>query len=614
MAPATVPLPSGAGLYRNFWRQAQGARGVLVASNLMLALSQMLKLAVPWLTAQAINTLQTAGASGLSRAALWVLAVVGVYIGVWMLHGPGRVLERHVAVQVRRGIVDTLYGKLTRVPLAWHEQHHSGDVQHRVSQASRALYDFAQTQFVYLQTAVNLVGPLVALALLTWWVGALAAVGYVLIGAVLVRFDMSLMKLARRENAAERRYASGLIDFLGNIGTVTSLRLQDSTRRLLAKRLAAVFEPLRRSIVLNEAKWCAVDLMGIALCWGLVAAYVVSQHGAGDAVLLGSVFMVYQYAQQAAGVIGSLAGNFQSFARVRADFSSADLIVDAPERPLDASQVPSGWSRITLQGLVFEHAAAPALAPSSAPSGEAAQPVPDAPRRSGLHGVTLTLHRGERLALVGPSGSGKSTLMRVLAGLYQPHAMHIEVDGVAQPALHHLGPIATLIPQDADVFEATVRENVAFDLPRSQAELDAAAHLSAFDEVLAAMPQGWDTPISERGFNLSGGQRQRLSLARGVLAAEGSSLLMLDEPTSALDPMTEARVIDRLHERFADACLVASVHRMSLLTHFDRVALMVGGHLVDAGTPAEVQARQPVFREMVNGQRKGQAREGAPGA
>ena len=102
---------------------------------------------------------------------------------------------------------------------------------------------------------------------------------------------------------------------------------------------------------------------------------------------------------------------------------------------------------------------------------------------------------------------------------------------------------------------------------------------------------------------MSGGQRQRLCLARGVLAARGSSLLLLDEPTSALDPVTEAvvRAAPRCGH-FADACIVASVHRMSLLEHFDRVVLMVDGRVVDSGPVSELAARQPLFARMLASQ------------
>ena len=120
---------------------------------------------------------------------------------------------------------------------------------------------------------------------------------------VIIKFDRALMRLARDENDADRRYVSALLDFLGNASTVIGLRLQRASRRLLHGRMQAMSEPLKRSVVLNEGKWCAVDMMGLALTWGLVVIYIWQSHQPGQALLLGSVFMIYQYAQQTAAVV-----------------------------------------------------------------------------------------------------------------------------------------------------------------------------------------------------------------------------------------------------------------------------------------------------------------------
>ena len=591
-------------LYVALWHFAEGARGQLLGATALLASSQLIRLTLPYLAGQAINSLQRGELGGAGR---WIATLAGVSMGAWVLHGPGRILERNVGMKVRERLADELYARIASAPLAWHDGHHSGELQHRVHQASRALSDFAQNQFIWLTNAVNFVGPLVALALLSRTSGVTALAGYVLIGLVIVRIDRALMALARAENDADRRYVATLLDFLGNASTVIGLRLQGASRLLLRRRMAAISLPLKRTVVLNEGKWFSVDLMGLALTWGLVVVYVWQSRLPGQAVMLGAVFMIYQYAQQAAGVVSSVAANFSFFARMHTDYSSAEPIWHAPSGDVLATppeQMPerdrimadAPWRQLDIQSLQWRYAMRD-TAPSANPVDGASASSPTEPARNGLHDVALTLRRGQRVALVGPSGGGKSTLLRVLAGLYPPHSGTLMFDGqpIDWPQLRR---VATLIPQETELFEASIRDNLAFGQPRDDAMLLAALHTSTFDEVLKASNGNLDTAVSERGFNLSGGQRQRLCLARGVLAAQGSSLLLLDEPTSALDAGTEARVLERIAGAFPDACVIASIHRLSLLDRFDTVVLMEAGRVLDHGPRDAVLARQPMLQRM----------------
>ncbi len=586
---STTPPPRTAAtlieLYRDIWRFAAGARAQYLSAMGLLAAASGLKLMVPVLAGSAINAIQRSGGGSLDRAGLMILGIIGVQLVVWLLHGPGRVLERNVGIKVRAAAADALYAKLVGLPLGWHEQHHSGELQHRTQAATGALYEFNQNQFIYLQNAVNLVGPLVALTLLSLTTGAVALAGYVLLALIIVRFDRLIMRLQVHETGAERRYVAGLLDLMGNVSNVLSLRVGEASRRLLGARLSAVFVPLRKNIVLNETKWCLVDLLSVVLCWGLVAVYALqakADRAAAAPLLIGSIFMVYQYAQQAAGVITAMALHLQNFSRIQTNVASADPIWQAESRPTVNVKIADDWKQIELRGLHFAY-------PRSS--------------RGGVQDVSLGFRRGERVALIGPSGSGKSTLLRLIAGLYEPQHGFYSVDGETLFGARHLAPIATLIPQEAEVFEASVRENLSFGAAHATEAIERAAHLAAFDSVLSAMPQGLDTPISERGFNLSGGQRQRLALARGLLAALGgdraSSVILLDEPTSALDQVTEARVFSRLRQQLPHTTLIASVHRMSVLEHFDRVVLMSDGRVVDCGSADELHARQPLFREML---------------
>ena len=617
-------------LYRELWRFAHGRRSTLMWAVLLLIGSQGFKLAVPALAGTALNTLQAQGLAGLSQAAQMVALVFLATLASWLMHGPGRILERNVALVVRQRVSTDLMERLYAAPLAWHETQHGVETAHRVQQTTRALYDFAQSQFIYLQSVVRLVGPVVALWLISPWVGVVAVVGYLVLAAIIVAFDKVMMRLAREENAADREYWASLSDGLVNVLSVLALRLQRGVLKLVETRLDAVFAPVRRAIVYNEGKWATVDLLNCVLWIVLLSLYVwlsmqgmvpagpevqaatdaaagaagsaaSAADGAAEGVRIGNLFMVYEYALQAGSVITGVAAHFQSLTRQKVDYTSGDEIralplpaeqavaVGAPE----AAAIPEDWQQLKLSAVVFER-----------------QPAdPSNPEAVGgaLTGIDLQLQRGKRYALVGPSGSGKTTLLRLLAGLYAPSAGQLQADGQSPLPAAAVAPalrsVATLLPQDAELFGGTLRENLAMaDAAGGNAEAAQrtgdshyaraleTAQASAF---VAKMPGGLDAKVTARGGNLSGGQRQRVAIARALVAAEASSLLLLDEPTSALDPSTEAALIESFFEARADATIVASIHRPSLLPKFDALIMVEAGRVVATGPLGTIHSDSP---------------------
>lgn len=588
-------------LYRDLWYYALGGRRILVLAFLLLLGSQLFKLAIPWLAGQAINHIQRGGLAGLSEAAAFLALVFGATAASWAMHGPGRIFERNVALRVRSRLTARLMDKLLDAPLAWHEARHSGETSHRLQQSTSALYDFAQSQFVYLQNAVRLFGPVIALWLISPAVGAVAVAGYVVLGLIILRFDREMMSLAVRENEAERRYSAVLIDALGNILTIFALRRRSGVAALVAQRMHAIFEPLRRSIVLNEAKWCVVDILSSLLWCVLVALYawlavrgnaggVMSPLEQGTAAApaaalpIGNVFMVYEYAMQAGGVITAIAAHFQSLARSQSDYASGQPLLAASSAHHVDSATESVWQQIRIEALTFHHPAARNAAPA-------------------LDDVALTLRRGRRYALVGPSGSGKSTLLRLLAGLDIASEGRLSIDDIAVPdAAAALRSMSTLIPQQAEMFEGSLRENLLLGSDADEEAVERALHAACANEFVATLPQGLETRVVEGGANWSGGQRQRVALARGVLAAQGSALVLLDEPTSSLDPETERRLYARTLSLLSDACVVSSVHRLHLLDRFDEVMLMREGRIELIGAPGELALHSQLFRNMLSAQ------------
>ncbi|HZH06939.1 MAG TPA: ABC transporter ATP-binding protein [Lautropia sp.] len=585
-------------LYRELWRFSEGRRVQLVASFALLIGSQLAKLGVPALAGTAINTIQSQGIAGAGKAGTLLALVFGATALSWLLHGPGRILERNVALVVRQKLSTELMQRLFSAPLVWHEAQHGVETGHRVQQSTRALYDFAQSQFIYLQSATSLIGPVIALWVLSAWIGLVATCGYMVLGLIIVKFDRVMMRLVTVENAADRRYWSSLSDALVNILSIFALKMRDGVLRLVESRLHAVFEPVKRSIVYNEAKWATVDLLNSALWISLVALFVwlsIQGGGPSDTIRIGSLFMVYEYAIQAGGVITGIAANFQSLARQQTDFGSAAPlwalpVIPAAEHPsVPASAENAEWQELRFTGLGYAH-----------PQSQVDDPTA---RASAIRDVALRLHRGRSYALIGPSGSGKTTLLRLLAGLYVPQAGQLAVRAGSAPIegermSNWLQSVATLLPQDADLFGGSVRENLLLAIAdreradRSSAEpMAAALSVAQAGEFLAGMPKGLDSAVATRGGNFSGGQRQRIAIARALLAAAPSSILLLDEPTSALDPATEAALIAALLAFRKDACIVASIHRPQLLASFDEVLVVNAGRVVDQGTVDEVAPR-----------------------
>lgn len=593
-------------LYKNLWEQSQGRRGQLLSAVVLLLTAQCVLLSVPYFAGRAINVLQADGSSAIGDAGLWLAAVIGATALSWVFHGPGRLLERNVALEIRRRICGGLFDRLLSLPLSWHEANHSGVTAHRVQQSSSAMSAFAQSQFIYLSSAVRLVGPIVALWVLQPYVGMSAIVGFVIICVSVVGFDRAMIRLAHRENDAERRYSAALLDALGNITSVFALRQARAMTALLQRRLEAIFVPQRRSIVLNEAKWCTVDVCSKLLSCGLVGLFAWLAVRNTDAsvgqktLMLGSLYMVWEYASQAGGVISTFASNFQNFARQHADFASADSIRDAQVKAVDATspellQASSPDSEYYMvRDLVFSH-----------PGGRNERPT--------LNGVSLSLQQGRRYALIGGSGSGKSTLLRVLAGLYE--ADRVAIDRRNGPAIvtpsaaaQMLRANVTLVPQDAEVLEGTLAENLALCATHAGAPTETrysdAMNTACVSDFIAADANGLSTAVVERGANWSGGQRARIALARGMLAAADSNMVLFDEPTAALDSRTEARVYDNIFAALPNSCIVSSIHRLHLLDRFDEVIVMHEGRVVAQGPAALLAATSPDFRQLLAMYRK----------
>ena len=216
-----------------------------------------------------------------------------------------------------------------------------------------------------------------------------------------------------------------------------------------------------------------------------------------------------------------------------------------------------------------------------------------------VRGVDLCVRQGEFVAITGPSGAGKSTLARLLYRFYDPTAGRILIDDqdIAKVTQESLRAAIGIVPQDTVLFNDTIGYNIAYGREgASQAEVEKAASGASIDRFIAALPQGYESTVGERGLKLSGGEKQRVAIARTLL--KDPPVLILDEATSALDSRTEEAIQATLDAVARDRTTIIIAHRLSTIVEADRIIVLDAGRIAETGTHQELLRAGGLYAEL----------------
>jgi len=404
----------------------------------------------------------------------------------------------------------------------------------------------------------------------------------------LVAFGRWVRRLSRGAQdtlADATAYASELVGAIRTVQAYTGERLANIR---FGKEVEQAYEAARTS---TQARAILTAIIIFIVFSSVVAILWVGSHDVlTGAISPGRLGQFVLYTAFAAAGLGQLS---EVWGEVSAASGAAERLLEIlhvrPEVAAPAS--PRALPQPSRGDVSFENVSFAYAARSEAPA---------------IHGVSFAVRAGEKVAIVGPSGAGKSTLFHLLLRFYDPSSGTISFDGVPvkqadpQAVRSHIA----LVPQESVVFAASARENIRFGRPdATDAEVERAADLAHATEFIRNLPEGFETPLGERGVTLSGGQRQRIAIARAIL--RDAPLLLLDEATSSLDAESETLVQTALEELMRHRTTLVIAHRLATVLSCDRILVLDQGRIVEQGTHASLVAAGGLYARLARLQFEG---------
>jgi ATP-binding cassette subfamily B protein len=525
-----------------------------------------------------VDVLARHDVAGVWAAFIWLAGLIATDNLSWRVGGW---VAARTFVTVTGDIRKTLFDHTLGHAPGFFTRSRAGMLAGRISATGNAVFRIENmTVWNVLPPLIAVVGSICMIALVDLAMGGVLIAVSVLLGAILGYLAVQGSNLHQGYAEAAASVDGQLVDVINNVSVVRAFGAIFRERQRFAAQVGQEMAARQISLRYLE-KIRLIHAVSTAILTACLLAWTLNrwQHGKatpGDVVLVITLGFTVLHGTRDLAV--ALVEMVQDWARLGEALRALLVPHDMPENP-KAARLPAPRGEVRFKDVDFSY-------------GEAL-PV--------LRGLNLLVAPGERVGLVGRSGSGKTTLLALLQRQYDVSAGRITIDGADIAGLHRdsLSAAISVVSQDVQLFHRSVMENIRYGRPEAaDAEVFEAARAAFADDFIQALPQGYATPVGERGLRLSGGQRQRLAIARAFL--RDAPILLLDEATSALDSESEASVHEALNLLAAGRTVIAVAHRLSTLRDFDRIIVMESGRIIDAGSPEELSNRPGPYLDLLH--------------
>ncbi len=580
MAAKSIPQPAAKPSLLRLLDLIKPKQGkYILGLTLRVAITTIERLAIAFIAKFSIDAI-TQGNLNVFRASLvnWVVFYLGyMVVAPFVLY-----LWRASIYEATANIRETVFKHLQRLPMGYHELHHSGDalsiLTNDVSAAEKAYQDNLLTLF---EAAAQGVTATVAMLLLNWPLALLIIASGLMPLIINTLFAKPLRAIGDEVQKNLGGLSERMTDLLAGFAVVRTFNLGDWILERFEQANGQVLNSSLRRVRSEAALAGANDFGGL---FGnlpmIVSAYLVLT----GQTTFGVLIALLQLSNQINYFVYSLGG---VISRIQAALAAADRLLALLDEPLEperyaALPAPTGQpaassALIEFQQVGFAYNGGPNI----------------------LNGLSFSVQPGQVVAFAGPSGGGKSTIFKLLLGCYPTRQGEIQVNrrALSRTRLSELRDLFAYVPQDAYLFAGTIYDNIRYGKPEaSAAEIEAAAQAAFAHDFICEFPAGYQTVVGERGARLSGGQRQRISIARALL--KNAPILLLDEATSALDSESEQIVQQALEVLMRGRTTLVIAHRLSTILNADPIYVIDNGAVAESGCHADLLARKGIYANL----------------